>query len=196
LTKAELRKLFAAKRKQLSVAEYNNFNQQLLQQFQQIDLTGIGCIHLYLPIRQRNEPDTFLIRDWLEAHHPQINRVFPKANFSTYTIENYLDDDQLQLAINPFGIPEPVAGNIVSAPLIDLMLVPLLAFDTRGYRVGYGKGFYDRLMAQCRPGTQFIGLSFFGPVDKIDDFNEFDRRLTRCITPRPPEGGVFETLTH
>lgn len=183
MTKAQLRKIFIQKRNELSQAEYDDFNHALLQQFQQLDLSGIKCIHLFLPIHKRKEPDTFLIRDWLAVHHPQIKRVFPKANFADNTMLNYADDAQLELAVNAFGIPEPVSGNIVDATQIDLMLVPLLAFDTAGYRVGYGKGFYDRFMAQCRADTRFIGLSFFDAVDSIDDLNEFDRPVQQCITP-------------
>jgi 5-formyltetrahydrofolate cyclo-ligase len=183
MTKAQLRKLYLEKRKQLSQAEYEALNQQLLERFAELDLSGVKCIHLFSPIRERKEPDTFLIRDWLKQHHPQILRVFPKANFADLTMQNYADDDALELAVNAYGIPEPVSGNIISIGQIDLVFVPLLAYDKRGYRVGYGKGFYDRFMAQCRPNARFIGLSFFDPVDKIDDVNEYDRKITECILP-------------
>jgi 5-formyltetrahydrofolate cyclo-ligase len=191
LTKAELRKIYSAKRTKLSQAEYDALNQNLLRQFQQLDLQGITCIHLYLPIHKRKEPDTFLIRDWLKNNHPTIKRVFPKADFAHLTIENYLDDQDLALVTNGFGIPEPETGNTIPTTEIDLMLVPLLAHDVRGYRVGYGRGFYDRLMAQCRPDTRFIGLSFFEPVDIIDDVDEYDRKIDECLMPKPqpPEGG-------
>jgi len=183
MTKAELRKIYITKRNQLSQLAYDDLNQKLLLQFQQLDLSGINCIHLFLPIHKRKEPDTFLMRNWLTAHHPQITLVIPKANFADSTIQNFADDADLQLAINAFGIPEPVTGNEVDPLLIDLMLVPLLTFDKRGYRVGYGKGFYDRLMAQCRPDTRFIGLSFFEPVESIDDVDDWDRRIDFCLLP-------------
>ena len=183
MTKQQLRKQFIAKRQELSLVEYDALNQQLLQQFQQLDLTEVACIHLFLPIRERKEPDTFLIREWLKQHQPHIKVVFPKADFDTHTMQSFADDDALQLAVNAFDIPEPVAGNEVPAAEIDLMIVPLLAFDKQGYRVGYGKGFYDRFMAQCKPGTQFIGLCFFDPVDIIDDIGAYDIRMNACITP-------------
>lgn len=184
MTKAELRKNFQTKRSQLSQASYEALNYQLLGQFKRLNLAGVSCIHLFLPIHKRKEPDTFLIRNWLAVQHPQIKRVFPKANFANNTMQNYMDNEQLQLAINAFGIPEPVAGNTIDVLQIDMVLVPLLAFDKQGYRVGYGKGFYDRFMAQCRPGTRFVGLSFFEPVDGISDVNEFDLRIHECLLPR------------
>lgn len=183
MTKQQLRKQFIAKRQQLSVVEYDELNQLLLQQFQQLDLTGVFCLHLFLPMRERKEPDTFLIREWLKINRPHIKVVFPKADFDTHGMQSFADDDALQLAVNAFDIPEPIAGNEVPAAKINLMIVPLLAFDKQGYRVGYGKGFYDRFMAQCKPGTQFIGLSFFAPVELIDDVDEFDVRMNACITP-------------
>ena len=183
MTKAEIRKQYITKRKQLSQAEYNCLNQELLQQFQQLDLSAVKVIHLFLPIHERKEPDTFLIRQWLEANHPQITRVFPKADFAHHTMQNFADDESLELAVNAFGIPEPVVGNLTNPTQIDLVLVPLLAFDKQGYRVGYGKGFYDRFIAQCRADVRLVGLSFFEPVNYISDINPFDRKLNECLTP-------------
>lgn len=183
MTKAEIRKQFIAKRRQLSQAEYNQLNHELLKRFQQLDLSGVNVIHLFLPIHERKEPDTFLIRQWLETNHPQITRVFPKADFAHHIMQNFADDELLELAINAFGIPEPVTGTLVDPMQIDLVLVPLLAFDKQGYRVGYGKGFYDRFLAQCRPDVQSVGLSFFEPVDYISDINPFDCKMDFCVIP-------------
>jgi 5-formyltetrahydrofolate cyclo-ligase len=62
--------------------------------------------------------------------------------------------------------------------------VPLLAFDEKGFRVGYGKGFYDRFLKQCKDGGIKIGLSYFNPIDTIEDAGEFDVPLNFCITPQ------------
>ena len=66
---------------------------------------------------------------------------------------------------------------------IDLVFVPLLAFDKKGFRVGYGKGFYDKWLAGCRPDCIKVGFSYFEPVESIDDRHEFDVPLNLCITP-------------
>ena len=60
---------------------------------------------------------------------------------------------------------------------IDMVLVPGLCFDGDGHRVGYGKGFYDRFLKTCRPDCIKIGLSYFEPVESIDDVHEGDVRL-------------------
>lgn len=183
MTKSQLRKLYKEKREQLSEDEYASINQSILHQFKHLRLLGIRCIHLFLPMRERKEPDTWLIRDWLKANHPEIKIVFPKTDFDTLTMRSFADDNQLILAPNEYGITEPVSGNEIDAKEIDLVLLPLLVFDNQGYRVGYGKGFYDRFCAQCRPGARFIGISLFEPVERIGDVNEFDVKMHGCITP-------------
>lgn len=182
-TKQQLRKIYLAKRMDLSPEAYALWNGELLAGFQQIDFDHVKCISLFLPMPERREPDTFLMIDWLKQKHPAIKLAFPKTNFGASSMEHFLDDAELEIDTNDYGIPEPIAGNKVAIAEIDMVIVPLLAFDRRGYRVGYGKGFYDRFMAQCKPGTRFIGLSFFEPVDVIDDIDGYDIALHECITP-------------
>ena len=64
-----------------------------------------------------------------------------------------------------------------------MVLVPLLCFDENGYRVGYGKGFYDRYLKQMNSKTIKIGLSLFPPVKLITDTSDWDVKLDFCITP-------------
>ena len=63
------------------------------------------------------------------------------------------------------------------------MFVPLLAFDTKGNRIGYGKGFYDRFLADCKPETIKIGLSFFEAEKDFNDVSKDDVQLDYCVTP-------------
>ena len=84
---------------------------------------------------------------------------------------------------NRFNILEPLNGDVIPPEMLDLIFVPLLAFDRKGFRVGYGRGFYDRYLPACRRDVVKVGFSFFDPVDKIDDINEFDVPLNLCITP-------------
>ena len=66
---------------------------------------------------------------------------------------------------------------------LDVVLMPLIAFDTRGFRCGYGKGFYDRFLIHCRPAVIRIGLSYFDPETQISDISPFDVPLHHCLTP-------------
>ena len=92
-------------------------------------------------------------------------------------------DETAELINNSYGIDEPADGNKIMENEIDLVLVPLLAFDKNGFRVGYGKGFYDKFFYQSRKDSIKIGLSFFEPVDEIEDINQFDIPLNYCVTP-------------
>jgi 5-formyltetrahydrofolate cyclo-ligase len=184
LNKQQLRKQYQAKRAALTGDSYAILNEQLLQLFKTIDFTGIGCLHIFLPMISRKEPDTQLLINWLKATHPEIRLAYPKTDFLDFTILNFFDNADLRLEINAQGITEPVKGNMVDIAAIDMVIVPLLIFDMQGYRVGYGKGFYDRFMAKCKPQTQFIGLSLFDPVDSIEDIDGFDIPLHQCVTPQ------------
>jgi 5-formyltetrahydrofolate cyclo-ligase len=76
-----------------------------------------------------------------------------------------------------------MTGETINIQSIDAAFVPLLAFDKNGQRVGYGKGFYDRFLSEAPREMLKIGLSFFSPVDGIDDIDFFDKKLDFCITP-------------
>lgn len=184
MKKAELRKIYLEKRLQLSKTEYQNLNQKLLQQFTTLDFEGITTVHLFLPMLRTKEPNTNLLIKYLQKEQPQIKRVFPKANFQQKTLTHFLDDKQLVIAENQFGIPEPISGNEFYIDKNSIVIVPLLAFDLAGNRVGYGGGFYDRFLAECEVETQFIGLSFFEPIDWIEDADKLDVKLHQCITPK------------
>jgi 5-formyltetrahydrofolate cyclo-ligase len=84
---------------------------------------------------------------------------------------------------NHWKILEPVSNLQFPVSQIDLVLIPLLCFDKKGYRVGYGKGYYDRFLADCRPDVLKIGLSIFEPIEQIKDVDAYDIRLDFCITP-------------
>ena len=64
--------------------------------------------------------------------------------------DHIICDDNTILNENDYGIMEPVDGTIIPYENIDMVICPLLTFDKNGYRVGYGKGFYDRFLTQCR----------------------------------------------
>ena len=79
--------------------------------------------------------------------------------------------------------PEPVDGVEIPSTKIDVVFVPLLAFDEKGNRAGYGKGFYDAFLSECKPDAIKIGLSFFESEELITDVFEGDVKLDYCVTP-------------
>ena len=69
--------------------------------------------------------------------------IIPKIA-DDFLLEHYLLTDQTPLKPNRWGIPEPLSGIPITPQLIQVVFVPLLAFDCQGHRVGSGRGYYDR----------------------------------------------------
>ena len=180
MTKAEIRKQAAVQRKGLSNAQVEAYSRALLGHFSLLDFSLVRTVHVFLPIAEKKEPNTFLLIDWLALHHPEIRIIVPKADFETALMQNYVYTGRPGLEKNFYNILEPAKGELHTGE-VDMVLVPMLAFDRQGYRAGYGKGFYDRFLGGL--GAQKIGLSFFGPVERIDDVNTHDVSLDCCITP-------------
>ena len=84
-----------------------------------------------------------------------------------------------------FGQSEPLAGAPVVAPAdLDLVLVPGLAFDERGHRLGYGRGYYDRLLPLLRPGAAAVGVTPSALVVPALPAEAHDARVTHLVTER------------
>jgi 5-formyltetrahydrofolate cyclo-ligase len=187
MTKSEARKIFKEKRLSLSTQEIDYLSERIFSRLADEYITNnVSHIHVYLPIKKNSEPDSWKLIPKLKNHQVIVS----KSDFKDYSMQHFILDKNTQLATNDFGIPEPITGKQVDATEIDVVIIPLLAFDNQGFRVGYGKGFYDRFLQQCKPETLKIGVSFFPPIPKIDDAEPHDIRLDVCITP--DRGYVFE----
>ncbi len=184
MKKHELRKIYLEKRKLLSREEINHKNENIAAKFfQEFDLRKINFLHCFLPIEKFREIDTKLIFHKVWKVFPHIETLVPRVDFEKNEIENLKFTSATELVQNSWMISEPKHRELVESQLIDLVLVPLLCFDLQGFRVGYGKGFYDKFLRNCRADCQKIGVSFFPPVEKIFDANDFDVKLDFCITP-------------
>ncbi len=137
--------------------------------------------HIFLSITSKKEVDTEYILHILQGKDKSI--VISKADFSTNEMKHFLLQENTILKISEYGIPEPISGIEVSPEMLDVVFVPLLAYDVNGHRLGYGKGFYDRFLEKCNPETIFVGLSFYEPEPEI--FVEAnDIPLDFCISPK------------
>ena len=77
---------------------------------------------------------------------------------------------------------EPAAGRVLGPGQLDLVIVPGVAFDRDGNRVGYGGGFYDRLLPRLRPGVPAVGLAFGLQVVARVVSGGTDRRVHAIVT--------------
>ncbi len=186
MTKQELRKYFIERRKSLSSTEVAAQSQAIARLFFSFfDVGSLRAVHCYLPLRRQNEVDTFPIIYTIQEKYLHTRVVIPRSLPETGEMEHYQWFPDMTLMMNPWGIlePNPVHSLQYAVRSIDLVIVPLLAFDPQGNRVGYGKGFYDRFLARCRTDVPKVGVSFFEPVGQISDADAFDVRLDYCITP-------------
>ena len=176
MKKKELRKIYREKRIALSNKERNDFSEKIFASLSTlIDIKG-KVVSIFAPIERFAEINTY----------PLLI-----ANESTFVLPVMKGDDLIhvqfeemkQLKVNDWGIPEPDYGNRFTPQEIDIVIVPMLVFDPRGYRVGYGKGFYDQFLAQCSADCKFIGVSIFEPIERIEDIHEKDIPLHQIITP-------------
>lgn len=183
MTKNEIRKLYREKRNALKHNEINRLQDLLLISFQQLSLPFIGVLHRYMPAIGKNEPDPSLIAEWMEFRNPGMLQLVPRVNKQTNELQHLLYSESTAFLLNEWGIPEPENSQEYDPGEIDMVIIPLLGFDESGQRVGYGKGYYDRFLCNCRPDCIKVGLSFFQAVQRIEDTNTFDIAMDYCITP-------------
>ncbi|RXM48440.1 5-formyltetrahydrofolate cyclo-ligase [Flavobacterium sp. YO12] len=179
--KKELRIHYKNLRKELSADDIEEKSLAIANNLIQLPIWDKTYYHVFLPIVEHKEVDTEFILHLLSGKDKEI--VISKSDFETRGMTHFLLTDNTKIKKNEYNIPEPVNGLEVPTKTIDVVFVPLLAFDHFGNRIGYGKGFYDKFLADCKPDTIKIGLSFFEAADQIDDVFESDVRLDYCVTP-------------
>lgn len=184
MVKTEIRRKYRDKRNALSAAECRKRDDLLLIQFQSVEIPFLYTVLTYWPIEENNEPNTHLITEFLRFRNPEIKIAYPVADFKSNRITAMVVDIDTVFTKKELNIYEPGKGEIINPGELDMVIVPLLAIDRKGYRVGYGKGFYDKYLAECRDDCIKAGFSYFEPLDAIEDCNDFDVPLDLCITPQ------------
>lgn len=186
MDKSLLRVEYLKKRMDLIPGEIVAKNNAILENLKLL-LSGnkIETIHVFLPQFGKVEIDTWQIISLLQNSYPQLLIAVPRIIPGTRQMEHFLLKPKTKLVENRWKIPEPDPETSlkIRPQTIDAVLIPLLAFDKKGFRVGYGGGYYDRFLVQCRSDVIKIGLSFFDPVDEIDDVDSFDVTMNYCVTP-------------
>lgn len=183
MLKADLREIYINKRNELEGLDRLKLDDLLLIQFQQINFENIQTVLSYWPMANKSEPNTHLFNGYLRHMIPQLQLCYPVVQGQEKMQAILVDEDSVYQT-NQWGITEPKTGETIELSNIDLVLVPLLVFDESGYRVGFGKGYYDRFLAEKDDHTALIGFSYFDPIPLISDTHEFDIPLHLGITPK------------
>jgi len=182
MKKSELRKAYKAKRSMLLVETIDEKSLAIANQLLTLDIWDKSFYHIFITIAEHKEINTDYILNILAGKDKHT--IVSKSNFKTINLENYLLTDSTIIKPNHWGIPEPKEGIQIENAKIEVVFVPLLCFDKKGHRVGYGKGYYDNFLNDCNPETIKIGLSLFEVEEDIDDVYEGDVPLTFCVTPK------------
>ena len=181
MKKSELRPKYKALRKQLSENEIEEMSLAVANKLLKLPIWEKTYFHIFLPITEHHEVNTEFILHLLSGKDKEI--IISKSDFETRNMTHFLLTDNTKIKKNDYNIPEPIDGIEVPSHKIEVVFIPLLAFDTTGHRVGYGKGFYDKFLSECKPETIKIGLSFFEAEEMIADVFEADVKLDYCVTP-------------
>ncbi|WP_026703730.1 5-formyltetrahydrofolate cyclo-ligase [Flavobacterium soli] len=181
MNKKELRIKYKELRKSLSDEEIEEKSLAVANRLIHLPIWEKNYFHIFLPITEQKEIDTEFILHLLAGKDKEI--IVSKSDFEIRKMTHFLLTDNTKIKKNEYNIPEPVDGIEVPSSKIEVVFVPLLAFDKLGNRVGYGKGFYDKFLSECKEDVLKIGLSFFEAEEEITDIFESDIRLNICITP-------------
>lgn len=180
MTKQEIRNRMRARRVTVDAASRRAASQSiaatLLARAEFRRAQEVAC---FLSLPQEIETD-----DLLAACHAQGKQVCVPvwdARLRTYVLAR-LAPDARRIA-GPHDVPEPMSWTPVDPQTVDLAIVPGMAFDRHGGRLGYGKGYYDRILAECRPDCRKIGVGYaWQVVDGDLPLASHDVRMDLLVT--------------
>jgi len=182
MTKLELRKKYKAIRQAMPLEATQDESLAIANKLLTLDIWNKTYFHIFLAMENQKEVHTDFILNILAGKDKEV--IVSRSDFESCSMVHYLLTDNTKLVLSNYGIPEPVEGIEVPSNKMDVVFVPLLAFDEKGHRVGYGKGFYDRFLAECKPDVIKIGLSFFEAEAEDIPHNPTDIALNYCVTPK------------
>jgi 5-formyltetrahydrofolate cyclo-ligase len=145
------------------------------------EIRNAGVISIYLHIG--SEVRTLNVLHWLLSHDKTvIVPITDKAN--RRLIFSQIEFPERELMEGTFGILEPKPEYRKPFPLeeADVIIVPGVAWDLRGYRLGYGAGYYDRSITSLHSSMSKIGLSYELQIVEHIPNNRFDRRVDKLVT--------------
>ncbi|MDX2479189.1 MAG: 5-formyltetrahydrofolate cyclo-ligase [Desulfuromusa sp.] len=153
--KKNIRKQFLDCRKQLDLQTYSHLSQQIQQQLVGSEyFIRARALALYSPIN--NEVAT----EQIFTVATELNKKIYYPRVAGDELDFFEVNTINELVPGFFGVSEPVSGEKISVTALDLIVVPGVAFDLMGGRLGYGRGFYDRLLTGKASRTVSVGLCF------------------------------------
>ena len=180
IPKSEVRKQVIERRKEHSEIELSRKTQQIIQRLSVTDdFIYSKTIHCYVASRP-GEVDTRRLINYMDGWGKTI--VIPKLNKSTKSFLRFNFMGWDHLVRNSEGYLEPKVGLDEDLSDIDLIIVPTLAISIRGQRVGYGGGYYDKLLRKTFAAK--IALAFEFQIFDYIESHQHDTRVDKIVTER------------
>lgn len=172
--KTEIRKQMNQLRLQLSNEEFNNYSEQVIEKVvTYLKDNNFNNILIYMDMN-KEVPVTRLI-------NYNFNFFITKTTKELSLLINKYNKDELVL--HPYGFYESSSTDYINPTLIEAAIIPGLAFDQNGNRLGYGKGYYDRFLAN-NPHIKRIAVCFdFQLIDFLPT-NKYDQMMDIIITEK------------
>ena len=180
-TKSHLRKQYKKFRSKFSKKEIDLLSEDIAKKLLENFELSNKRIHVFISIEHLLEVNTQLLI-------AKLLRINSEIGTSLY-IENTIETSHVKINkstkffLGDMKIPNPISSDILDIKTFDYIIIPLLAYDQNGVRLGYGKGIYDQILMNCKKNCIKIGISLFKP-EKIIPTESHDIPLDFCQTPQ------------
>ena len=182
--KARLRKEVLARRDRLTTAQRVLRSADILQKLFELEaVRSATWIHFYVSCGGEVETTGMIAHALSRGKRVTVPKMEPG---SKQLILSELKDPVRELTAGPKGIPEPrpEVFRPVETGMMDLFVVPAIAFDERGNRLGQGAGYYDRLLAGISGRIPIVGLAFELQIVKEIPVGDHDVKVTWIVTEK------------
>jgi len=179
-SKSEIRKRLLGLRNSLSTGKITAGSGEIVARLMRIEaIRKASTLMVYLSFGSEVMTDDLIRWGWAAGKRIVVPLCRPEGRLLTPCRIDSFDD----LETGHYGIREPKAERLLVVPPgeIDAVLVPAVAFDRRGYRVGYGGGYYDRFLPGC-PQAAKIGAAFACQIVPEVPVDRYDVKVERIVT--------------
>lgn len=181
MNKNDIRKYYKAKRILLNQEEVSKLSKCILKQLQSNFQFEGKNVHTFYSISNQKEIEMEYINEFLMNNAESLATSITQFN-PLQLIHSKIEETTI-FHVDKFNIPIPSSIIPINIDELDIVLIPLLAFDELGNRVGYGKGLYDSFLVKCKPECIKIGVSFFEHIEHNIPSESHDIKLDYCVTP-------------
>ncbi|MFH5885364.1 5-formyltetrahydrofolate cyclo-ligase [Halalkalibaculum sp. DA3122] len=179
--KEELRSRLLNLRAGLPEPDYQKASENITARLQTLpEFKSSRTVHCYVSMNSRREVDTHALLRWMLASNKRV--VVPVTDIETTELRHVELHSFESLQRNEWGVLEPANGREVQPDELDFVIVPMVGADLERNRIGYGKGFYDRFLANTEAPS--AGLCFEECIVESIPTEPYDVKVAAVVTER------------